>query len=81
MIVIEADRIITMSASQARRQWFQLLGMVDETGLVAVLTHRGRPKFAVVPYKLAQGAGVAIRRRGRTRPIAALVRLGQGTSG
>ena len=66
-----------MSVSQARKQWFQLLGMVDESGLVALLTHRGRLTFALIPFEAAQGAGIGIRKRGR--PVAALVRLPEGT--
>jgi antitoxin (DNA-binding transcriptional repressor) of toxin-antitoxin stability system len=62
-----------MSVSQARKQWFQLLGIIDETGMVALLTHRGRLTFALVPFEAARGSGVGIRKRGR--PVAALVRL------
>ena len=76
-INIKTEHTITMSASQARRQWFQLLGMIDETGVVALLTHRGRLKFALVPFEAARGAGIGIRKRGR--PVAALVRLTEDT--
>jgi hypothetical protein len=73
MITIRSGRTVMMSVSQARKQWFQLLGMIDETGVVALLTHRGRLKFALVPFEAAQGTGIGIRKRGR--PVAALVRL------
>jgi hypothetical protein len=62
-----------MSCSQARKQWFQLLGMIDETGLVVLLTHRSRLKFALVPFEAARGSGIGITKRGRA--LAALVRL------
>ena len=75
MITIKAEHTTMMSVSQARRQWFQLLGMIDETGVVALLTHHGRLKFALVPFEAARGTGIAIRKRGRPQPIAALVRL------
>jgi hypothetical protein len=75
MITINADHTVMMSVSQARKQWFQLLGMIDETGVVALLTHRGRLKFALVPFEAAQGAGIGIKKRSRAQPIAAFVRL------
>ena len=77
MIAIKARHTVMMSVSQARQQWFQLLGMIDETGLVALLTYRRRLTFALVPFEVAQGAGIAIRKRGRPQPIAALVRLAE----
>jgi hypothetical protein len=75
MVAIKAERTIRMSCSQARKQWFQLLGMIDETGMVVLLTHRKQLKFALVPFETAQGARIGIRKRGRPQPIAALVRL------
>lgn len=67
-----------MSCSQARRQWFQLLGMIDETGLVVLLTYRRRLKYALLPFKAAQGRGIGITKRGR--PVAVLVGLQDDTS-
>jgi antitoxin (DNA-binding transcriptional repressor) of toxin-antitoxin stability system len=78
MIHIQAGHTVMMSVSQVRKQWFQLLGMIDEAGVVALLTHHGRLTFALVPFEAAQGAGIAIRKRGR--PVAALVRLAEDTS-
>ena len=77
MIAIKARHTVMMSVSQARRQWFQLLAMIDETGLVALLTHRRHLKFALVPFETARGVGIAICKRGRPQPIAALVRLAE----
>ena len=73
MMQVKTSHTVTMSCSQARRQWSQVLGMIDETGLVALLTHRRRLKFALVPFEAARGAGIGITKRGR--PVAALVRL------
>ena len=75
MVNITAERTIRMSVSQARKQWFQLLGMVDETGVIALLTHHRQLKFALVPFEAAHGAGIGIKKRGRAQPIAALVHL------
>ena len=73
MIAIRTEHTVMMLCSQARKQWFQLLGMIEETGLVALLTHRRRLKFALVPFGAAQGTGIGIKKRGRPQPIAALV--------
>jgi antitoxin (DNA-binding transcriptional repressor) of toxin-antitoxin stability system len=73
MITVRAKHTTKMSVTQARKQWFQLLGMIEETGLVVLLTHHGQQKFALVPFQAAQGAGIGIRKRGRA--VAALVRL------
>ena len=73
MMQVKTSHTVTMSCSQVRRQWSQVLGMIDETGLVALLTHRRRLKFALVPFEAARGTGIGITKRGR--PVAALVRL------
>ena len=73
MITLRTEHTVMMSCSQARKQWFQLLGMIDETGVVALLTHRRQLKFALVPFEAARGAGIGIKKRGRA--VAALVRL------
>ena len=52
--------------------------MIDETGLVVLLTHRRQLKFALLPFTAAHGRGIAITKRGR--PVAALVGLKDDTS-
>ena len=78
MITLTPSQTITLSVSQARRQWFQLLSMIDETGAVALLASRRKLKFALLPFKTAHGRGIAITKRGR--PVAALVGLTDDTS-
>jgi hypothetical protein len=78
MITFKPSHTITLSVSQARRQWFQLLGTIEETGSVALLTHRKQLKYALLPFKAAQGRGIAITKRGR--PVAALIGLKDDTS-
>jgi hypothetical protein len=73
MVTIKAERTVRMSCSQARKQWFQLIGMIDESGLVVLLTHRRQLKFALVPFEAARGSGIGITKHGRA--VAALVRL------
>jgi hypothetical protein len=55
MITLASGHTITMSCSQARKQWFQLLGMIDEAGLVVLLTHRRQLRFALLPFTAALG--------------------------
>ena len=78
MATLDPDRTVVLSVTQARKQWFQLLGMIDETGVVALLTHRRQIKYALLPFKAAQGRGIGITKRGR--PVAALVGLRDDTS-
>ena len=77
MITVDKSQLVRMSVSQARKQWFQLLGMIDETGLVVLLTHRRQLRYALVPFTVAQGRGISITKRGR--PVAALVGLKDDT--
>jgi hypothetical protein len=78
MLTLAKEYTVTMSCSQARQQWFLLLGMIDETGLVVFLTRRRQLKYALLPFRAAHGRGIAITKRGR--PVAALVGLKDDTS-
>jgi hypothetical protein len=78
MATLDPGRTVVLSVTQARKQWFQLLGMIDETGLVVLLTHHRQLKFALLPFNAANGHGIAITKHGR--PVAALVSLREDTS-
>jgi hypothetical protein len=78
MLTLDAARTITISCSQARRQWFQLLGLIEETGAVVLLTRRKQLKYALLPFAAARGQGIGISKRGR--PVASLVGLKADTS-
>ena len=75
MRIIKTAHTDMMAVNQARRRWFQLLGMIDETGQVVLLTHRRELTFALVPFEAARGAGIGIQKR--ARPVAALVCLAE----
>lgn len=66
------QRLLISNATHVRRHWFQYLRLVHEQGLWVVILHRRRPQVALVPFALARGLGVTIKRRGGD-PVASLV--------
>ena len=51
MATLDPDRTVVLSVTQARKQWFQLLGFIEDTNAVALLTHHRQLKFALLPFK------------------------------
>lgn len=66
-----SDQTITMSIDQVRRHWHQILGQVEEHGLRVVITSRGKPITALVPFKPTPKSAIIILKQGV--PIARLV--------
>ena len=78
MTKVAHHHTITMSLSQAKRRLISLLDMIDEAGLIVLLTQRRKPAFALLPVAVAQGQGLPLSRHGR--PVATLVNLSTDTS-
>ena len=66
-------RIITLTATNLRRQLAGLVNQIRDHGLRGVVTWRGVPIGALVPLEFRPGRGVTIARYGK--PVAKVVSL------
>lgn len=62
---------ITLSITETRRQLPSLLGQIQEYGLKVIVTRRGAPVWALLPFRPHERQGIVIGKRGK--PMASLV--------
>ena len=62
---------ITLSITATRRQLANLLAQIQDHGLQVIVTRRGVPVWALLPFQPHERLGIVIGKRGK--PMASLV--------